>query len=548
MRYILFLLVFLPFFASAQPSEVAAKKIRATEKLQLDTAILTQIVRVISVASTHSQSPTAKAVYDFCQTLTGTTNLTFSGSSSPVTLNSSTGTDVTLTAGGGISFTATSTNTTITATDQSATNEPLTISVGANSETLAGQTLIVTGSGIITPTYTPATNTLNIAGTEVDGSTTNELQTLSVTGTTTGTVTLSNSGGSVNIAGAGTNTVSVSGNTITVTGTGDSKWTVGSGSAGIYNTALTNVSVGSTSVNLAKFRVVGNAAATGARFDAGTLEDFGAATQITALGADIFGINASLTASDEATYLFANQSETTGADATAVVQAVGGNPTTIYSIVGEGTSFIMGCDNAQSGNPFKIKPGSNIAVFGGLTMDANSNVGINQDAPTTELDVSGSKGISMPTGNIAARPTGKRTIRFNNDIGGFEMLGANGVWYRLSSTSTPSVSWNTGVIGTTAQGASVTLATGSNEVCGTIVITTGPTPTGTNVSAVSLSFPNAYSSGVLPFAQISQANAITATEWNKFYRSTINTTTFQIGVAAQLAANTTYRIDYRISQ
>lgn len=45
---------------------------------------------------------------------TGTTDLTFTGASSPVTLNSSTGTDVTFTAGTGISLSATSTDLTIT--------------------------------------------------------------------------------------------------------------------------------------------------------------------------------------------------------------------------------------------------------------------------------------------------------------------------------------------------------------------------------------------------------------------------------------------------
>lgn len=494
----------------------------------------------------------------------GGTNLSFSGTSSPVTLNSSTGTDVTLTAGAAMSLTATGTNLNIinTAPDQTVT---LTAGTGIG-VTGSYPNFTVTNTGDLSNTNELITNfsvtggnlqiieagvtrTVPVTTIAPDQSATNELQTLSVTGTTTGTVTLSNSGGSVNIAGAGTNTIGVSGNTITVTGTGDSKWTVGSGSAGIYNTALTNVSVGSTSVNLAKFRVVGNAAETGARFDAGTLADFGAATQVTASGVDIFGINASLTASDEATYLFANQSATTGADATAVVQAVGGNPTTRYRIVGEGTSFSVGCDNTQSGNPFKIKPGDNITVFGGLTMLANSNVGINEDTPTTELDVSGSKGISMPTGDNAARPTGKRTIRFNNSHGGFEALGANNVWYRISSAAMPTMSWDSGVIGT-GGAANVTLATGSNSVSGTIIITTGTNPTGTNVSAISLTYgaANNYSSGVLPFVQICQANAITATEWNKFHVGTSNTTLFQIGVAAQLAANTTYRINYRVTQ
>ena len=80
--------------------------------------------------------------------------------------------------------------------------------------TAPDQTVSITGGGIssVTGTYPNFT----VTSTEVDGSTTNELQTLSVAANT---ATLSNSGGSVTIAGAGINTVSTVGSTITVTGT-----------------------------------------------------------------------------------------------------------------------------------------------------------------------------------------------------------------------------------------------------------------------------------------------------------------------------------------
>lgn len=96
----------------------------------------------------------------------GATNLTFSGATSPVTLNSSTGTDVTLTAGGIVSMSATSGNVTITATevDGSTTNEVLTVSDGTDSEALGGQTLNFSGSGSVTVDYVPASNTLTITG------------------------------------------------------------------------------------------------------------------------------------------------------------------------------------------------------------------------------------------------------------------------------------------------------------------------------------------------------------------------------------------------
>lgn len=87
-----------------------------------------------------------------------------------------------------------------TVADSSATNELQTLSTtGA-----AGNISISSGNTI----------TLNVN--DADPSPTNELQTLSVA---TNTATLSNSGGSVTIAGAGINTVGTAGTTITVTGT-----------------------------------------------------------------------------------------------------------------------------------------------------------------------------------------------------------------------------------------------------------------------------------------------------------------------------------------
>lgn len=122
----------------------------------------------------------------------GVTDLTITGTSSPLTINSSTGTDVTVTSGTGISLTGTSGNITINNT------------------------------GIIT---------------EVDGSTTNELQTVANTSDgTTHTATLSNSGGSLQLAeGAGI--------TLTTTGTGlNGIVTIASTASG-----TTNLTVGGTS-------------------------------------------------------------------------------------------------------------------------------------------------------------------------------------------------------------------------------------------------------------------------------------------------------------
>ena len=102
-----------------------------------------------------------------------------------------------------------------TVADSSATNELQTLSVASNKVSLSsGGSVTFKGEGI--NAVSTVGDTIKITGTEIDGSTTNELQTISVA---SNTVTLSNSGGSVTITGAGINTVGTAGTTITVTGT-----------------------------------------------------------------------------------------------------------------------------------------------------------------------------------------------------------------------------------------------------------------------------------------------------------------------------------------
>jgi len=80
--------------------------------------------------------------------------------------------------------------------DASATNELQTLSVAANTATLSnsGGSVTIAGAGI--NTVGTAGTTITVTGTEVDGSITNELQTLS---TGTNTLTLSNGGGTVTV-------------------------------------------------------------------------------------------------------------------------------------------------------------------------------------------------------------------------------------------------------------------------------------------------------------------------------------------------------------
>ena len=108
------------------------------------------------------------------------------------------------------------------AMDGSATNEAWTVDADdADTELITTQTIKFQGGGINTTDYNPATDVVLITGTEVDGSVTNEIQTISASGTgpTSYNVDLSLSGGSVTLAeGAGID-LTRSTNTITIAST-----------------------------------------------------------------------------------------------------------------------------------------------------------------------------------------------------------------------------------------------------------------------------------------------------------------------------------------
>ncbi len=102
----------------------------------------------------------------------------------------------TYTAGTGIDITGTTISNT---GDVSNTNELQTISTASNTVTLSngGGTVTIAGAGI--NTVGTSGTTITVTGTEVDGSTTNEIQTVSRNVATNNIVTLSLSGGTVNV-------------------------------------------------------------------------------------------------------------------------------------------------------------------------------------------------------------------------------------------------------------------------------------------------------------------------------------------------------------
>ncbi len=139
---------------------------------------------------------------------------------------------------------------TITGTevDGSVTNEAWTIDGDdAETEVISNQTVKFQGAGITTTDYNPTTDVLLITSTEVDGSVSNELQTLANTSTaTTHVATLSNSGGSVTLAEGSGITIATTGTTL------DGIATIAATDASATNEiqALSASGVGPTSYNI----------------------------------------------------------------------------------------------------------------------------------------------------------------------------------------------------------------------------------------------------------------------------------------------------------
>lgn len=140
-------------------------------------------------------------------------NLSFTGASSPYSLNISSGTGVTVASGAGISISRSTNELTIASTITQYTDA---LARGAISETITGIDYS-SGTGVfsITSGYAIPTSAqlASYLTAEVDGSVTNELQTFANTNAAgSHTVTLSNSGGSIQLI-AGTNVTFTSGGT-----------------------------------------------------------------------------------------------------------------------------------------------------------------------------------------------------------------------------------------------------------------------------------------------------------------------------------------------
>lgn len=238
----------------------------------IDTFAITGGVLYISLSQDSVPAlPVTLPVPDGSETkVTAGTGISVTGSgtiASPYVVTNTAPDQVVSIAGAGINVvTGTYPSFTVTGTevDGSITNEGL-LGVGAGgssssvitSNTSGAVGVTINVSGILTISESTSSNggSITLTATEVDGSTTNELQTYSHAGTTTYTNTLSGGGGSWSITGGGIAVISQTGGAITVTATevdgnisNEGSLTVG---AGTGTTSIINSNTsGSTGVTI----------------------------------------------------------------------------------------------------------------------------------------------------------------------------------------------------------------------------------------------------------------------------------------------------------
>jgi len=372
----------------------------------------------------------------------GGTDLAFSGTSSPVTLNSSTGTDVTFTQGGIVTLTATSGNLTISATevDGSTLNELQTYAHSGttsytNTLSNGGGSFTLQASGIVSISHT--TGTVTISATEVDGSTSNELQTLANTSDATShTVTLSNSGGSLQL---------VEGSNVTLT-------TSGTGLNGIVTIASTEVD-GSTSNELQTYAHSGTTSYTNTLSSGGgsfTLQASGIVSISNSSGTVTIGATEVDGSTSNELQTIANTSDATSHTATlsnsgGSLQLVEGSGITLTTS-GTGLNGIVTIASTATGNTDLAFSGTSSPVT--LTSSTGTDVTFTQGGIVTLSASSGNITISATetdgsTSNELQTYAHSGTTSYTNTLsngGGSFTLQASGIVSISNSSGTVTIS------------------------------------------------------------------------------------------------------------
>lgn len=444
---------------------------------------------------------------------------------------------------------------------------------GSETVITAGAGISVSGAGTIASPYV-VTNTgdLSAANEGVLG--------VGSGTSTTATITTNTSGGNaVSIAaGSGitvTEATSANGGTITIAASGTSGWLLGGNTVGSLQAIGTNdnfrlpfetngttrayfdtdgdLNIGNGTTSDAKLEVegvssnVGILAGAGGSLPTGTAVIRGTGSTTTASYLYGYDVDVSVIGGNLTGRL--RNGSTTSANSNALHQVVVGSsavgdPVTQYTVEGANT-WTIGVDNSDD-DKFKVSYASLPGSSDFFTIDRQTGyIGGNDNTPEHNLTVSGTNGIGMPSGTTAQRPASLSypVIRFNSTFGGFEVANpTNGIYYRLSATSAPSIGSNQTILGV---GSSSSIS--GNDKVGVITFTSGAVPTA-GAGAVTITYSAAYNSGATPRVIITPANDAAAAELSKFRIGAQNTLQFQISTPTAVTASTTYSFNYLVTQ
>ena len=296
-----------------------------------------------------------------------------------------------------------------------------TLTDGVDSENLGGQTLTVTGAGIAVADYVPATNTLTITATEVDGSVSNEGSLTVVAGGSNDSEISSNTSGSSNvvIAGGANITITESGNTITIaatSGTGTDLTFTGTSSPVTLNSS-TGTDVTFTAGGIVTFSATsGNITITGTEVD-GSVSNEGSLT-VGAGGSNDSEITSNTSGSSAVTILGgANVTITESGNTITIAASTGGgadltftgasSPVTLNSSTGPDVTFTAGGILSFSATSTNITMTAT-EVDGSVSNEGSLTVGAGgANTSTISSNTSGSTDVTIAGGaNVTVTEVG----------------------------------------------------------------------------------------------------------------------------------------------
>jgi hypothetical protein len=450
------------------------------------------------------------------------------------------------------------------------TTDPPTRIVGADADGDLGE-LALSGLSISSGTLTAT-----------DASATNEAQTLSVSGTTSGIISLnaiSGTGGGTATIAAGTGiSVAQSGGTITITNSSPATagWLIDGntiaatrriGSNDNFDVVVeTNntdrmwfdnagtVSIGATQLTTAQLNIngfgttggtgmliAGGASLTGPTFYSAT--GSGSGSNATVLSGVVNMLNGNVEA-------LIQNTATTGTGGALLTlnthQSATGDPKVVYTTNGT-TTWAEGIDNSISGEPWKLTANSDIgAATPAISATTANKVGVNQAAALVTLQVSGTDAVGLPSGTIAQRSAAAiPQIRHNNTFSGFEFYDPNkNLWYRLTGVSSPSVA--TSAAAGTGATAGLVFGASGNDVRGAIELTTGSASLAVG-TVVNVTYSNPYS-GTATNVILTPKNDAATSEVAKWRVTNETQNGFSIRAVTALTASTTYQFNYSVGQ